>query len=239
MTLRLKALNGSTSSVTVATRTDAPFIWNELSSPAGWINLFDVLPMPAPLYLQNNGTNWLKYDPDRKLVYAQYNRVLDLPGEDLVDFANQLEATLDLNDVDKLVLDMRWNNGGNTYLNQPILALLMRSQTVNRRGHLFVIMGPRTFSAALNSAAYFERALNAIFVGEPTGCKPNSPGEEWFFTLPYGKVNVSLSNLYWESGWPVDSRWAIAPDIYTPRTFADYLKGRDPAMDAVLSTSAR
>lgn len=235
VTLRVKSMNGLITDADVTTTAVAPYIWNELPSPSGWINLFEALSVAVPLYLQNNGTNWLRYDSPSKVLYAQYNRVLDLPGETLAAFTGQLETALASGNVDKLVLDMRWNNGGNTYLNEPLLRLLMRERSVNRTGHLFVIIGPRTFSAALNAAAYFERSLDAIFVGEPTGGKPNSPGEEWFFSLPYSKVNVSLSNLYWESGWPVDSRWAIAPQIYTPRTFADYLAGRDPAMEAVLA----
>jgi hypothetical protein len=235
VSFRLGRPDGTTTDAAVTTVTDAPYIWNELPSPEGWVNLFDTLPAPAPLYLQKNATNWLTYDAPHKLLYAQYNRVLDLPGETLAQFAAQIQSALDADDVDKLVLDMRWNNGGNTYLNGPLLDLVMRNVTIDRPGHLFIIIGPRTFSAALNSAAYFERNTNAVFVGEPTGGKPNSPGEEWFFSLPYSKVNVSLSNLYWESGWPVDSRWAIAPQIYTPRTFADYLARRDPALDAVLA----
>jgi tetratricopeptide (TPR) repeat protein len=235
MMLSLKAMDGSTGNFTVPVTTDAPYIWNQLPSPPGWINLSEISSKAVPLYLQKNSeTYWFDYEADNKLVYFQFNRVLD-GAESLADFTERLGKFLDTHDVERLVIDLRWNNGGNTYLSQPLLQLLMSRQSINRTGHLFVIIGPRTFSAALNTAEAFERYLNAVFVGEPTGGKPNSPGEEWFFSLPYSKVNVSLSNLYWQSGWPVDSRWAIPPDIYTPRTFADYLAGRDPAMDAVLA----
>lgn len=146
--------------------------------------------------------------------------------------AGDLESGIASHDVGKLVIDMRWNNGGDTFLNEPLLQML-RSAGVNRQGHLFVIIGPRTFSAGLNAADYFQRDLNAIFVGEPTGGKPNAPGDETFFALPYSKISINFSSVYWESGWPQDARLSIAPDVYTPRTFAQYLKGDDPAMDAV------
>jgi hypothetical protein len=59
-------------------------------------------------------------------------------------------------------------------------------------------------------------------------------GDETFLTLPYSKIAINFSHVYWESGWPYDARWSIAPDIDTPQTFAQYLAGDDPAMDAVL-----
>jgi len=231
----VKALDGSVSDVVVSVTLDNPDIWNTLPSPKGWVNLYEALPKTPALYLTRTGENyWFEYEPSHKLVYLQYNKVIDAQAETLAAFTARLGAFLQTRDVEKLVIDMRWNNGGNTLLNQPLLRML-GGAGVNRPGHLFVIIGPRTFSAALNAADYFQRDLNAIFIGEPTGGKPNSPGDETFFTLPYSKISVIFSNVYWESGWPDDARWAIAPDIYTPRTFAQYVHGDDPAMDAVLA----
>ena len=235
VTLHLKTLDGRTQDRTVPVTLDNPDIWNALPSPKGWLNLYDVLPKPPPLYLKNTNENyWFEYDAAKKLVYFQYNKIADADGETLSAFADRLGSFLQSHDVEKLAIDMRWNNGGDTFLNQPLLHVLAAA-TINRPGHIFVIIGPRTFSAALNAADYFGRDLHALFVGEPTGGKPNAPGDETFFTLPYSKISVNFSSVYWESGWPQDARLAIAPDVYTPRTFAAYVEGDDPAMDAVLS----
>jgi hypothetical protein len=99
---------------------------------------------------------------------------------------------------------------------------------------LFVIIGRRTFSAAGNAATYIQRQTNAIFVGEPTGAKPNSMGDETYFTLPYSKLTASVADVYWESSWPQDFRNWIAPQIYVEPTFAAYRANRDSAMEAVL-----
>jgi tetratricopeptide (TPR) repeat protein len=235
VSLHLRTLDGHTSDVPVRVTTDSPDIWNTLPSPVGWINLYQVLPKLPALYLtRTDEYHWFEYEPAQKLVYVQYNKVLDADKETLAAFSTRLGAFLSSHDVEKLVIDMRWNNGGDTFLNQPLLAALACS-TVNRPGHLFVIIGPRTFSAGTNAAVYFERDLHAVFVGEPTGGKPNAPGDETFFTLPYSKIAVNFSNVYWEGGWPQDERWSLAPDIYTPRTFAQYVHGTDGAMDAVLA----
>ena len=98
---------------------------------------------------------------------------------------------------------------------------------------LFVIIGRRTFSAAENAAAYLERHLHPVFVGEPTGGKPNSVGDEVPFTLPYSSTIVNISDVFWQSGWPQDHRIWIAPGLYAPPTIAALRSGRDPALEAI------
>ena len=110
-----------------------------------------------------------------------------------------------------------------------------RNRKINRRGKLFVIIGRRTYSAAQNTATYFERYTEATFVGEPTGSSPNFIGEENMVVLPYSKLVANVSHLYWQSSWPQDQRVWLAPEIYTPPTWADFRAGRDAALEAVLS----
>lgn len=129
---------------------------------------------------------------------------------------------------------MRWNNGGNTVLGQPLLLGLIANKKVNQRGKLFVIIGRRTYSAAQNMATYFERYANATFVGEPTGSSPNFVGEEVPVTLPYSKVMANVSHLFWQSSWPHDQRIWLAPHVYVPPTFKDFRAGRDAALEAIL-----
>ena len=105
---------------------------------------------------------------------------------------------------------------------------------VNRRGALFVIIGRRTFSAAQNAATMIEQHTNAIFVGEPTGSSPNSIGEESPIQLPFSKIWLNVSDLFWQTSWPTESRTWIAPLIWTPPTFAAYLENRDMALEAIL-----
>ena len=53
--------------------------------------------------------------------------------------------------------------------------------------------------------------------------------------LPYSKMTGSISDLYWQSSWPMDYRTWIAPQLYAPPTFATYATNRDPALDAILA----
>jgi hypothetical protein len=234
--LRLRDVNGNERVVNV--ETDATHansvIWNHF--PDEWITYAQTLPSPIPLYLKNTKTlYWFEYLEPQKIVYFQFNGVLNDSKESLAAFTERLFKFINEHEVEKLVIDMRWNNGGNTLLSTPLLYSLIKTDKVNQKGKLFVIIGRRTFSAAQNTATFFERHTKAIFVGEPTGSRPNFVGEETPFLLPYSKVLVNVSDLYWQSSWPDDYRTWIAPQIYTPPTFAAYRANRDLALEAVVA----
>ena len=145
--------------------------------PAGWISLPDTVGAPMPLYLRNSDTPyWFEYLPAEDVVYFQFNGVGDQPLEPIAAFCERLFTFIDNHQVSKLVIDLRWNGGGNTYLVQPLLHRLIGCTKINQRGCLYVIIGRGTFSAAQNTATAIERETNAIFVGEPSGSRPNFIG---------------------------------------------------------------
>jgi len=203
--------------------------------PAGWAVFTESLPTPLPLHLRNRDVPyWFEYLPGEDLVYFQYNEVGDHPAETFAAFCDRLFAFVEDRRA-RLVVDMRWNGGGDTFISQALLHRLVGSPQLARRGMLFVIIGRRTFSAAQNTVTAIDRELNAIFVGEPTGSRPNFIGETIPFMLPYSKVGVNVSDLYWQTSWPEDHRTWIAPDIYAPATFAAFSRNEDPAMAAILA----
>lgn len=204
--------------------------------PAGWVSFPDTLPGPLPLYLRNcDLAYWFEYLPQHDLVYLQFNGVTDHPAEPLTAFWSRLFRFIEARPTARLVIDLRWNGGGNTFLVQPLLHHLIGSRAINEPGALFVIIGRGTFSAAQNTATAIERETSAIFVGEPTGSRPNFIGETVPFELPYSKTTANVSDLFWQTSWPDDHRTWIAPEIYAPPTFAAYRQNRDPAMEAILA----
>jgi hypothetical protein len=98
-----------------------------------------------------------------------------------------------------------------------------------------MITGRRTYSAAQNTAIFLERFTNAIFVREPTVSSPNFVSEEDPLELPYGKMIVNVSDLFWQTSWPEDKRTWIAPLLYAPPTFEFFRPNRDPALEANLN----
>jgi hypothetical protein len=236
VTLATRLLDGSSRDVEVAAgEAWSPPAWIE-PCPPGWLSLPETLPEPMPLYLRNCGANyWFAWLAEERLVYCQFNSVVNDPDEPFDAFCRRMFSFVDSHPVERFVVDLRWNGGGNTFLVAPLLRGLIACDKISRRGGLLVIVGRKTFSAAQNTATLIDRHTDAIFVGEPTGSSPNFVGESAPFRLPYSKLDVNVSDLLWQTSWPMDRRPWIAPELFAPPTFAAYRANRDPAMDAILA----
>ncbi len=201
-----------------------------------WITVRSKTTTSEPLYLKKRTLNfWFEYLPESKTVFFQFNAVANSQEESLAVFCERLFKFINENDVERLVIDMRWNGGGNNFLNRPLVHGLISNQKINQRGKLFVIIGRNTFSAAMNGATEIGKHANPIFVGEPTGSSPNFVGETIRFDLPYSKITGSISDLYWQSSVAMDYRTWIAPELYAPPSFELFKANRDPAMEAITS----
>ena len=227
--------------VRVASSKEDIEIWNTLPAPATWKVLQPFDPQTGLLSLRRMGEHyWFEYLRERRTLFVQYNKVNDRPeGESLAQFSERLAAFLRANAVDKVVLDLRWNNGGNTFLNEALLRALIRHEPLAQRGRLVVLIGRRTFSAAMNATSYLERFLDPVFIGEPTGGKPISPGDEVWETLPYSGMQMNVSDVLWQGGWPYDQRLWVAPQLEAEPRFADLRANRDRALEIALEITVQ
>ena len=233
MELKLADASGKQSTAVIVADTMVARV-DHKSVPADWVKYYETLSQPVPLYLKNTkATYWFEKLPNSKALYFQWNNVLNDRKVPFNRFTDSLMKYIGENDIDKLVIDLRWNNGGNTLLVPYFINAIIKNDKINTRGNLFVIIGRRTFSAAQNLSTYLEMRTNATFVGEPTGSSPNFVGEEDFITLPYSKLAMNVSDLFWQSSWPGDQRTWIAPAIYAPPTFKAYSTNTDVALEAI------
>jgi hypothetical protein len=223
---RFEFVDGSTESITLHPIPTS-------ASTAAWLTARDTS-APPPLYLGHPNLNyWLEYIDSLRTMYAQMNAVANADDETMAAFCSRLFATTDSVAAERLVIDLRLNNGGDNTLNRPCVHALIRATRVNQSGRLFVIVGRLTFSAAMNLAVDIERNSPAIFVGEPTGASPNHFGETRVLKLPRSGITVLHSTLYWQSSDPRDTRPWIAPSIRAELSSADYRLNRDPALEAI------
>ncbi len=201
----------------------------------GFTYLHDRAGATKPLFLKDTDKMFrMEHVPEKKLVYFWFGAVQDSPEAKLGEFAERVFDFIGKNDVENLVIDMRFNGGGNTGLIRPLINGLIKCDKVNKPGHLFVIIGRHTFSAAQNTVNLMDKQTAAIFVGEPTGSRPEFVGESTNFVLPHSKTRVYCSSRYWQYMDSTDERTWVQPGIAAEMTFADYAAGKDAAMEAIL-----
>ncbi len=203
-------------------------------APQGWPTM---AASTAPPWLARSGEPYWFADMERgDLTFVQINQLSDGTGQTLKQFVTDLGQHIRKGRARRLVIDLRHNTGGNGAVNWELVREIVRSPQVDREGGLFVIVGRRTFSAAMTLASMLETHTDAIFVGEPTGSRPNFYGEDTPFTLPYSRLTGSISSAWFQGGETSDdSRPWIAPEIPAPLTPADLREGRDPALAAILA----
>ena len=199
-----------------------------------WVTMEQTNPGPQPLYLQHpKRYYWYAVLPRQATLYLQYNACRNMSTEPFSAFTREVLNRLDTSPIRKLVIDLRFNGGGNSRIIKPLLTGIKRRPAINQRGHLFVIIGRRTFSSAILNAVELQNETKALLVGEPTGGKPNHYGEVRNFTLPYSGVRVYYSTKYFHNS-PQETP-SLIPDIQVEMSFKDYLNHRDPVLERILA----
>jgi hypothetical protein len=193
-------------------------------------------PVPLSLWLKDpQNYFWFEYLEDNRTVYVQYNGIANKENETIADFARRVFAFVDSHPVDRFVLDLRWNSGGNNYLNKPLLLGIIKSNKIDQRGKLFAIIGRHTFSAAQNLVNDLEKYTNVTFVGEPTAERPNFYADAARIVLPNSGIGVRASALWWQDLDSRDTRQWTGPHVAVELASKDYIDGSDPVMKTILS----
>ncbi len=193
----------------------------------------------TPYYLKNlDKIYYFEYLPEQKTVYVRHSQIQDDPAEAIPAFYDRVFAFIEKNDVERLVLDVRLNGGGNNYKNKPIVTGVIRCHKINQPGKFVVILGRRTFSACQNLVNELHTYTNAVFVGEPTSENINFYGDNNRVELPKSKIPVFLSFAWWQDKpqWENDD-W-LAPNIAVEMSFEDYRTNHDPILEAALKVTA-
>ncbi|MCK9626143.1 MAG: S41 family peptidase [Bacteroidales bacterium] len=148
------------------------------------------------------------------------------------DFKKKIIETINNNDFDKVVFDIRFNGGGNSAPGTELIREMSTIKKINKKGKLFVIIGRETFSSAIINAMDFKNMTQAIFVGEETSGKPNHFGEIRLFQLPSSGLKIQYSTNYFKNS-ALDIN-TITPDHIVDVTFKEFKNGCDPVYDWII-----
>ncbi len=199
--------------------------------PAGASASEQIATEPVPLPFQHpEDALWFTYLSDSRTVYVNFRSFRDLQAQSakLWDYVGKFPA-------DRLIIDMRWNEGGNySHGREYLIYKLIFMPALNRAGRLFVITGRGTFSAGMTNVTDLRRETEATLVGEPTGARPNGYQENHLFTLPSSKLRVSCSKLRYRFQ-PESETDAVFPDQRIDPDWRLFSAGKDAALEWILA----
>jgi hypothetical protein len=196
----------------------------------------EALGITPPLYASGpeQAKYWYRYVSDSQTLFVQYNDCENDRKQSFADFTRALLTEVQPRPLQRVVVDLRWNGGGDSRVIRPLKQALAGPLAGKP---LYVFIGPETFSSALMNAMELKRERKAVLVGEATGGTPKGYGEVKRLVLPHSQVAVRYTSKFFAVPKKFDVP-SLLPDLPAPILFRDVLAGRDPAMAAVLAASS-
>lgn len=202
-----------------------------------WVHVLDGQ-KELPLHLRHpERYYWFEFLPESGILYFHYNRAADAPDEKTKEFGERLLAELAARPVKALVVDVRYNTGGNLGLARELMKQLdERTKGIPR----FVVTGRATFSAGMSQVALWKSFGSVTLVGEPIGEELDYWSEGGNIILPNSGLYAHFANgahSYSEAGCPEGNYChdlsvpTIAPDVPLTATWEEYRAGRDGVME--------
>ena len=174
-----------------------------------------------------------------KAFYFEYNVCADMDNRKFVDFNKEMYKTIKGNDLDKVIIDLRNNSGGNSEILNPFTEHL-KDYLENADIKVYILVGRNTFSSGMFAIYRIkESAPEAVSVGEPTGGALDCFGEVKTFNLPNSQIPISYSTKYFEFSknfdYKNDEVGTFLPDILLQPTIEDYKNGIDIVLNYALT----
>ncbi len=161
------------------------------------------------------------------VLLISYNTCSDNPSYPMKNFTSDLKKALSKKKYSKIIVDLRYNGGGNSAVLDPVIKLLKKEKCSK-----YALIGENTFSSAILNAVSLKDDADFTLVGTPTGGSINHYGELKSFTLPETGWEVYYSSKYFKLSKKYDG--SIIPDVYIEKDAESYFSGIDKEVEYCL-----
>lgn len=169
-------------------------------------------------------SEWVNYDIEEKDNLAIFTLKECDYNDMYVNTVNEFFDKVDSADIENVIVDLRGNGGGNSYVANEFLShlnidgymglsgdvrygnFLIHNEpyyyTVEKKenaydGKVFILTDVFTFSSAMDFAMFFKDNNLGTVVGEASGNMPEAYGDVLSFTVPNSKLAFSVSYKKW------------------------------------------
>jgi hypothetical protein len=136
----------------------------------------------------------LRDAPELDAVIVQLRRNNNFAGRSLAEFLRSADVEIKKRKRRNIVVDLRFDDGGDLTKTRDFMVGLP-ARVGRHKGHVFALLGPRTFSAGISSAAYLKQAggKRVVLVGEPPGDRMVFFAEGPTVVLPHSQLELTAA----------------------------------------------
>jgi len=182
------------------------------------------------LYTTEKEDNY-SYSLEDRLVYIQYNYCYNSSKQSMTEFVEKVKPNLSINIHKNVVLDLRYNIGGNQDTIFPLISALKDFKKSG--GNVYVLIGKGTRGVALINAMYLYNNDIATIIGEETGGLTNFYGVRDVFKLPNSLLTLTCATKYQEF-YKNQNGITLKPTHVVSQSYADYIEGNDSLIKYIL-----
>jgi hypothetical protein len=226
---------------------DATFTWQfrpevfglPFGADSDWVTAFRGLRTSAfqtpdtarPIHLTDRLPFSARAIPAQGAYYMRMNYVSDT---DFIPFVRRVLSEVDAVRPRHLIIDWRQNFGGDGSKLQDMTREFVKRADDPPWVNLYVLTGPKTFSAAVMALDALLDHIPAVVIGEPSAAGLNHFGDPERRSYGRTGLRLSVSTRWWQFSHSEDLSEFVPVQIPAPFTFADFMAGRDPAVDPIL-----
>lgn len=205
-----------------------------------WIAAFGQTPSDAfltadesrPPFMGQRSRFYARALPEADAYYMQLNQTDDTT---MISFVQEHLAIVDRLRPGRLILDLRFNFGGDGSRVADMTHQFVRREADPPWRELYVLTGRKNYSAAIMALDALADNVVLTIVGEPAGGGLNTYGDPVSRLYEDANLRLYVSSLRHQLGASNDRRDILPVDAPAIMSFAEYASGRDPAVDAILA----
>ena len=180
-----------------------------------------------------------KYMQKEKAYYIQYNACDNEEEQSFENFCMELFEDMAAHEVEKVIVDLRNNNGGNSSIFNSFSGRIGNYLDLNDEAQVFALIGRRTFSSGIFALLDLKQAVpDAYIVGEPTGGAVDCYGEVGVYDMPNSQLQITYSKKFFELSeeyrYEKDTT-SYLPDTIIQPDIGNYINNEDMVLEYVLS----
>lgn len=173
---------------------------------------------------------WLSTNKETKTAYLYFSKYPSF--EDMIGFSESVKHHLEMENMENIIIDLRDNSGGDFFTGLALAHPILMTDSIDWQNGVYVLIGRKTFSAAMSNAVQFKQILNAKLVGEPTGGNPVGYQELGTFHLPNSNRAVFYSKRHYR--FQETDTLGVQPDIFIETDTDAFKAGVDQALDWII-----